>query len=184
MTKNNDLRLNIKDPDATQGELKVELDKTKGMFGLIPNVFKITANSNISLAALNNLFEMVGKCTLGARIIEQIALALATSDKCQYCARAHSAIAVGKGLSSKEILSARKGIGTDPKAQAAINLSLEINQTRGHVSDSTLKKTRESGISDEQIVEIILITTQNIFTHIVNNIAKTPCEFPDISVID
>ena len=89
-------------------------------------------------AALNDLFEAAGKCSLGAKTLEQIALALA----------------------------------------------LEINKTCGQVSDSVLERTRAAGISDEQIVEIILATVQNTFTHIVNNLTKTPCEFPEIPSIE
>jgi hypothetical protein len=52
------------------------------------------------------------------------------------------------------------------------------------VREFLLEKTQAAGIPDEQIVEIILITVQNNFAHFINNLAKTPCEFPEISSID
>ena len=173
-------RVKLADPERVQGALKEELERTRGMLGMIPNVFKVAANSAPALTALNGLFESVKKCSLGSRIAEQLALALSTQNECQYCSRAHSALASGAGLDSKEIMAARKSMGTDSKAQAAINLAIELNRNHGMVNDTLLENTRSAGISDEQIVEIILITTQNLFTHMVNNLARTLCEFPEL----
>lgn len=177
-------RIELVDVEKTTGELKAELERTKGMLGAVPNVFLVVANSAPALAVMNELFAFAKKSSLGPATAEQLALALATPNKCQYCARAHSALAAGAGLSAEEILSARKGKGADARAQAAIDLALELNKSHGLVEDALLEETRAAGITDEQIIEIILFTTQNIFTHMVNNLAGTPCEFPEVPAVE
>jgi len=179
-TSPNTIRVKLTNPKEAQGALKEELERTRSMLGMIPNVFKVAANSASALTALNCLFESVKKCSLGTRIAEQLALALATQNKCQYCSRAHSALAAGVGLDSREIMAAQKCTGSDSKAQAAITLAIELNRNHGMVNDGFLENVRSEGISDEQIIEIILITIQNLFTHMVNNLARTPCEFPEL----
>jgi uncharacterized peroxidase-related enzyme len=176
-------RLNPVDIQEIDGALKKELERTNRIIGTVPNVFLTTANSLPALMALNRLFETAKKCTHRPKVAEQIALALSTVNGCLYCARAHTASATRAGLKPEEVSAARRGIGTDNISQAAIDLALELNNTYGNISDDFLAKTRQSGITDKQIMEVILITIQNLFTHLVNNLAHTHCEYPEIEAV-
>lgn len=168
------------DPDKDGGALLGELARTTAIFDKVPNVFRVAANSTPALTALNGLFECIHRCSIPSGTALRLGLALATKNKCGYCVRAHAALAADQGLSADEIDDARGGRAADPKTQAALDLALELNRTHGLVDDALLEKTRAAGFSDEEIVDIILVTSQNLFTHMLNGVAKTPCEFPEV----
>lgn len=182
-------RLSLIDPEKTDpekdgGVLQGELARTTAMFEKVPNVFRVTANSAPALTARNCLFECIHRCSISSATALRLGLALATQNKCGYCVRAHAALAVDAGLSPDEIADARRGRAADPKIQAALDLGLELNRSHGLVDGALLGKTRAAGFSDEEIVDIILVTSQNLFTHMVNGLAKTPCEFPEVPSLD
>jgi AhpD family alkylhydroperoxidase len=119
---------------------------------------------------------------LGGKVGEQVAVAIAQSNGCQYCLSAHTAIGGMHGVTAANLASARHGHSDDPKAQAAITLALEIVRTKGRVSDATLANARTAGLTDGEIVEVVGHVALNIFTNYLNNLADTDVDFPVVAL--
>jgi hypothetical protein len=62
---------------AATGETATQLAATKAAFGGTPNLFTTAAQSPAALEAMLGLFKTTGKSSLGAKIGEQIAVAVA-----------------------------------------------------------------------------------------------------------
>lgn len=169
-------------PSTATGPAAEHLAATKKLFGSTPNLFTTAAQSPATLAAMNGFFASLGKAPLGGKIGEQVAIAVAQANGCQYCLSAHTAIGGMHGVSAANLASARQGHSDDPKTQAAITLALEIVRTKGRVSDATLAAARAAGLTDGDIVEVVGHVALNIFTNYLNNLADTDVDFPLVAI--
>jgi alkylhydroperoxidase family enzyme len=87
-------------------------------------------------------------------------------------------------ISPEEIALNRKGPSSDPKATAAVHFAARVAETRGHVSDEDLVAIRKAGYSDAQVLEIVAMVVENVFTNFVNEVAKTDIDFPVVQAND
>ncbi len=175
-------RIQPVDSATATGAAADQLAATKKLFGSTPNMFATAAQSPATLTALNGFFAALGKAPLGGKVGEQVAIAVAQSNGCEYCLSAHTAIGGMHGVSAANLDSARRGRSDDPKAQAAITLALEIVRTKGRVSDATLATAHLARLSDGDIVEVVGHVALNIFTNYLNNLAGTTVDFPVVTL--
>lgn len=169
-------------PESASGEAAVHLATTKQMFGATPNLFTTAANAPSTLGAMLGMFANVGKGTLGGKVGEQLAIAIAQANGCGYCMSAHHAIGKMHGLDPAELAAAKRAASMAPKTAALLRLAVAINETRGKVSDSVLAQAREAGISDAEIVEVVGHVALNVFTNYLNNVSETAIDFPVVAL--
>ncbi len=163
--------------EAPEGS-KGHLETAKSAIGRVPNILKAMANSPSVIGAYLGLSGQLKSSSLSPRIREAIALVVAQQNSCDYCLAAHTALGGKAGLSDEEIISSRQAVAADPKEQAALHVAVEIVRGRGHVSDEVIDSGRRSGLSDGEIVEILLVVVTNLFTNYFNHFARTPIDFP------
>jgi uncharacterized peroxidase-related enzyme len=175
-------RISPVDPAAVPGAAAEQLAVTKKLLGSTPNMFATAARSPATLTAMNGFFAALGKSALGGKIGEQVAIAVAQSNGCEYCLSAHTAIGGMHGVSAANLAAARRGRSDDARAQAAITLALEIVRTKGRVSDASLAAARVAGLGDGDIVEVVGHVALNIFTNYLNNLAGTEVDFPLVAI--
>lgn len=170
------------DPATATGDAATHLAATKKMFGGTPNMFTTAAHAPSTLAAMLAMFANVGKSSLGPKVGEQIAIAIAQANGCGYCLSAHSAIAKLHGLDATAIADARRAASTTPKTAALLTLAVAINASRGKVSDAVLAAARAAQISDAEIVEVVGHVALNVFTNYLNNVSETAIDFPVVAL--
>jgi uncharacterized peroxidase-related enzyme len=174
-------RIAIPTLEAAPAASQPILEAVKAQLGVVPNLFRLAANSPAALAGLTSLNGALGKA-LDLKTRERIALAVAEVNGCEYCLAAHSYIGVNMAkLSPEEVALNRKGGSSDPKAEAAVRFAKLVAETRGKVSDADLAAVRAAGFSDGQIVEIVAVTAENLFTNFLNNVARTDVDFPAVA---
>ncbi len=160
------------------------LDAVHKQLGVVPNMFRLIAQSPAALqgfAANNGALNR----TLDVKTRERIALAVAQVNGCDYCLSAHSYLGLNLAkISPEEIALNREGDSGDAKAAAAVRLAVKVVRERGHVTNADLKAVRDAGFSDSQIVEIVAVTAENIFTNLLNVVAETDIDFPVVRVTD
>ena len=120
----------------------------------------------------------VGKGTLPARLREQIALAVAQANECDYCLAAHFAVGRMVGLTAEQIRDSRLGTAVDPKADALIRFALKVVEARGAVGDDDLAAVRSAGFDDAAIAEVVANVALHVFTNYFNRLAETDLDFP------
>ncbi len=59
----------------------------------------------------------------------------------------------------------------------------QLVTTRGHVTEAELILIREAGFSDEEILNIIGLSVQYMFTNYINNVFDTKIDFPKVDVL-
>jgi len=167
--------------DAT-GTVRTHLDAINGAFGVVPNMFKAVANSPAALASMWGSFGALGGGTLGAKLGEQLAVAVANANDCHYCLAAHTALGRKAGATASEMAGAQVGVSSDPRTQAALTFALKVANDRAAVSDADVAALKAAGFDDEGVVEIIAHVALNLFTNYVNVALQVPVDFPGVEL--
>jgi uncharacterized peroxidase-related enzyme len=158
------------------------LEAVKKQLGVVPNVFRIVANSPAALEGYLALSGALAKGALPAATHERIALAVAGINGCSYCLSAHSYLAEHRAkLDAAEIAANRDGGSIDPKADAAVRFAAMVVRERGHVRDEDLNAVRAAGYSEAEIVEIVLHVALNTWTNYINEVGQTAIDFPVVA---
>jgi uncharacterized peroxidase-related enzyme len=174
--------INLVDPSAASASVKQTLDQIKGAFGVVPNMFRAVANSPAALTSMWGAFGALGGGTLGARLGEEIAVAIANANACEYCLAAHTALGRKAGATSHEMAAAQAGVSADPRTQAALTFALKVVRDRAAVSADDVATLKAAGFDDEGVVEIIAHVALNLFTNYVNVALDVPVDFPSIAL--
>ncbi|MBI5258236.1 MAG: peroxidase-related enzyme [Burkholderiales bacterium] len=149
-------------------------------FGATPNMFKAVAHSPAALQMMWSAFGALGGGALPARLGEQIAVAVAERNGCDYCLAAHTALGRKAGASADEMRDAQAGESADPKTQAALRFALQLVNQRGHVAEADVAALRDAGFDEPQLVEIVAHVALNLFTNYVNVALAVPVDFPAV----
>ena len=122
-------RIELVNPAAST-EAAPLLEQIPGAFG-VPNMFCAVANFPTALRSMWGAFGALGGGTLGARLGEQIAVAVAARNDCAYCLAAHAVLGQKAGASAQEMAAAQSGESDDPRTQAAYRgLSVQLPNCR------------------------------------------------------
>jgi uncharacterized peroxidase-related enzyme len=171
-------RLTITARDGVPEASKPILDAVQKQLGVVPNLFRLIAQSPAALQGFTSNNGALAK-TLDVKTRERIALAVAQANGCDYCLSAHTYLGLNLAkLSPEEVALNRVGGSGDAKANAAVAFAAKIVRERGRVGEADLRAVRDAGFSDGQIVEIIAVTAENIFTNLLNIVAETDIDFP------
>jgi len=148
-----------------QGKVKETFGQIERGLGRVPGMFRTLGRSPAALQAMWGFFGAMGGSTLPAKLREQIALAVGQANGCGYCVDAHAAIGKHAGL-------------TDAEVEAALHFASALLEKKGHVSDADVAAVRAAGFDDGQVLEILAVVMQNVFTNWVNHVAETASDFP------
>ncbi|MDH3062408.1 carboxymuconolactone decarboxylase family protein [Achromobacter insolitus] len=175
-------RVPLIDASTTTADRKAPLTQIHGAFGATPNMFKAVANSPAALQSMWGAFGALGGGVIPAKLGEQIAVAVADRNACEYCLAAHTALGRKAGASAEEMSAAQGGNAADPKTAAALRFALKLVDARGQVSEADVQAVRAAGYSDQEIVEILAHVALNLFTNYVNVAFAVPVDFPAVKL--
>ena len=175
-------RVPLIDRADTSAERTALLDAIHGAFGATPNMFRAVANSPAALQSMWGAFGALGGGVIGAALGEQIAVAVANRNACDYCLAAHTALGRKAGVSGDALAAAQAGESADPRTAAVLRFALQLVNQRGQVDAADVQALRDQGLSDEHIVEIVGHVALNLFTNYVNVALEVPVDFPAVKL--
>jgi uncharacterized peroxidase-related enzyme len=174
-------RIAAVDHAEANGKARQLLDAVQAKLGITPNLMKTLATAPAALEGYLNFGAALGTGLLAAKFREQIALAVAQANSCEYCLSAHTAIGSMVGLKPEEVSDSREAHAHDAKRDAGLQFAQALVVQRGDVSDRTFAQVRAAGYSDGEITEIVANVAINIFTNYFNHVAETEIDFPRVS---
>ena len=174
--------IKIIDPAQATGKSKELLTTLHNSIKSVPNLAKALANSPAALKAWMDFNGALSKASLDSKLQQEIAVAVAQKNGCEYCLSAHTAIGKLAGLTDQQILSSRQGQGTSPKATAALTFARELVEKRGQVPAGSIQPLREQGFTDGEIAEIVAHVALNIFTNYFNIALDIDVDFPRVAL--
>ncbi len=175
-------RINPVDPSQTSEKSKALLAGVHKAMGMTPNILATIAHSPAALEGYLGFSKGLSDASLSPQLREQIAVAVAVANGCEYCSSAHTAAGKGAGLSDEELALSLRGEASDPKAQAALRFALTLIEKRGRADDEDIQTFKAAGYGDAQVVEIIAVVSLNTFMNYFNHVAGTEIDFPLVSI--
>lgn len=175
-------RLPLPTRDTAPAASQPVLAQIHAAFGTVPNMFKATAHSPAALGFMWAGFGALGGGTLPARLTEQVAVAVADRNACDYCLSAHTALGRKAGASAEEMAAAQAGRSDDPQTAAALVFALALVEKRGAVSADDVRALQAAGFDDGQVVELVAHVALNLFTNYINVALGVPVDFPVVKL--
>jgi uncharacterized peroxidase-related enzyme len=168
-------------PDQVPADSKPTLDAFTKNIGFTPNMMASFAQSPIAFNAWATLLGSLSKA-LDVKTRDGIGLAVSEFNGCNYCLTVHSYTAEHMArLAPDEIILARKGHARDPKRDAALGFARKVVETRGKVDDADLKRVRDAGYSDANVMEIVALVAMYSLTNFFNNVFDPEKDFPVVA---
>ncbi len=167
-------------PSEAQGKLKELYGGIEKKMGKVLNIFQNMGNSAITLQGFLNLSEAANQTSLSPQLREQISLAVGEVNRCEYCLSAHTALAKKAGMQEDVIARARHGESLDQKENAILHFAKSMVEKRGQVTDQEVASLKKAGVSDGELVDIILVVMVNLFTNYFNLITNPTIDFPSV----
>jgi AhpD family alkylhydroperoxidase len=165
----NKQRIALVDPTKASGTNKKNFDILKSALGFIPNIALAMAQSPAVLDGYMALSVALTKSRLGKRLEEGLALTLAGTNRCEYCASAHRVTAKLAGLDE----AALQGKSEDVREGAALRFATAVVEKRGRIDEADFKMVTDAGFTPGEVTEIVAHVVGNIFTNYFNNVART-----------
>lgn len=167
----------LPDGQAPAGSLEI-LQRTGKAMGMVPNLYRALAHAPAALRAYVDTTVTLARGQLPAPLREQIAVATAGHNRCDYCAAAHTMLGKRAGLSAHELSLNLGAASDDPKTAVALSFVKALLEQRGAVPDEQLQAMADAGFSQADVVEIVAHVGMNWFTNTFNRLARTPVDFP------
>jgi alkylhydroperoxidase family enzyme len=137
----------------------------KGTVGKVPNSYVgIGGNSPVALEAVLSLEAALKKSSLSARDIEVVKLVVSQTTGCDYCL---AMLAVRHAQPSG-----------DARDDALAAFVLRLMTTSGTVPADAVAAVKQAGVSDAQIVDVVMAVASIAFTNLFNRINDTTLDFP------
>lgn len=174
-------RLSPVDRHTANERVRRSFDAVQKQLGIVPNMMRTMAQSPSVLEGYLGLGGALARGVLTPQLGEQIALAVAEANGCDYCLSAHTALGRGAGLSDDQLAASRDARDADPKINAALQFARALVARRGDVTDEELARVRAAGFTTGEIAEIIAHVALNVFTNYFNRAAQTEIDFPKVT---
>ncbi len=124
------------------------LENIKKQMGSMPNIIATLAHSPALLEGFLAFSGVLASGALSAPLREQIALAVAGENRCDYCASTHTMLAIGAGVDKEEASNNLRGAASDPRTQATLGIALSVVTQRGEVASAEIATLRAFEVSD------------------------------------
>jgi uncharacterized peroxidase-related enzyme len=145
--------------------------------GVLTNMIRTLAQSPRALEGYLQFRSALSDGTLSPQIREQIALAIAQTNLCEYSLAEHVHFAAKFGLKKDEILASRDAQAKDNKTDVILKFARDLARGKGACP---LTELREMGCSDAEIIDVIAQVALNVFENYLNEVAQTELDFPKL----
>ncbi len=173
-------RIPVHTLDSAPENSRDQLKALEAKFGKVLNIHGEMAHSPVVLQSYIAIQQVIADYgSFDARTREAIALAVGNVDDCSYCQAAHTGGGKAAGLSDDEMVAIRRGtVDFDPKLAALLPLAREYTRNVGSVQDAIWQSALDAGWTDEQLTELSVHVTLNLFTNYFNHFVETDLDLP------
>jgi AhpD family alkylhydroperoxidase len=163
--------------DQAPEESKAPLERLQQVFGMVPNVAGIIANSPVLANIFVPLFEGVHNGTFSEAEIQTLLLTNAVTNSCAWAVAFHSYLALKAGLDPADVEAIReRRAPREPRYAALSAYTRNLIDQRGHVGEAAVKAFLAAGFEADQALEALAVSAASTITNYALNIAEPPLE--------
>lgn len=150
----------------------------------LPPVYRQMGNSAEALSAYLGMEAAINAGSLEPREAEAVKLAVSELNRCDFCLSVHTVKSKAAGLDADTQIQIRKGEATgDKRLDAIVSVARYFFEKPGTLPDELMATIRDAGISDKNLLDIVLVTSTIFLTNTFNHINDTELAFkpaPDL----
>ncbi len=181
--RNERQRIESVDFSTLTASFRSELDQ-RGLGGeRFSNFNQIVANAPEVLEAYLSFEQTLENSCLPASTREKIALLVSEMNSSEYDVAAHTQKAVSLNVSNEEIRLSRRATSASARDAALLNFARNVVRKRGILSEDEFEEAHQYECKDSLVVEIVAIIAQSYFANLINNVANTKLDFPEVEEI-
>jgi AhpD family alkylhydroperoxidase len=156
---------------------RAPLERLQQVFGMIPNVAGVIANSPVLANIFVPLFEGVHAGTFTEAEIQTLLLANAVTNSCAWAVAFHSYLALKASLDPADVQAIReRRAPREPRCAALSAYGRSLIEKRGHVGDAAVEAFLAASFKPGQALEALAVSAASTITNYALNIAKPPLE--------
>jgi AhpD family alkylhydroperoxidase len=149
--------------------------------GSLCRMIQTLGRSPRGLDAYLQFHRAIASGKLGAKMREQIALAVAQVNNCEYSLAQHASVARRLGITNEEIAANRDGRSADRKLAVVLKFARNASgMARG--GETSVQELRDAGYEDAEIIEMVAQVALNVFENCFNQVAGTELDFPRVGL--
>jgi len=156
------------------------IEGAEAMFGFLPNLHKILAESPAAHEAYSLLYKLSTEKTDLTPVEVQIVLMTANfHNSCHYCMAGHSMIMTMLKAPQEIISALRDNLPiNNSKLEALRTFARQLLESRGHVGDVALKTFLDAGYSNAQALDVLVCLSAKLLSNFTNAMAHTELDAP------
>ena len=145
----------------------------------VPNMMKTLAASPAALAMhWGGFLAYFGHMTIPQSLFAMIGYTVAEHSNCEYCSVNNELMCRTLGIDEETLAQVARDLGNvNPRrVRAIIQFALKVANNPQALTHEDFDKVRAQGVSDEDIVEIILVAAHSVAADIMADALKVPVE--------
>jgi len=146
--------------------------------GTLPALIRTLARSPAALKAFTAAELALGAGVLDPGLRRQVGLFAAEAHACPASLGLRTALGRAAGLSSDQVVDARRGTSPDRRVDAALRFARALLEGRGRVGDADVARLRKAGFGDAEVVELVATVALALCADYLNQVAGTEPDFP------
>lgn len=156
---------------------KATLEAVANVWGFVPKLHGILAESAVALEAYDTLFNLVSRSSFTPAEQQVAYLAINVFHGCEYCTAGHTYLALNAHLDEDAISALRDGRPiADPRLQALRVFAEAVVKERGFVGNAAVEAFIAAGFTKAQVLEVVTIIATKTISNYTNHLAHTPME--------
>lgn len=167
--------------DEATGEVAemYEVIKREMQMPTVPNMMKTLATSPAALAMHWGAAQMYfAHMSIPLSLFAMIGYSVAEYSNCEYCSANNELMCLTLGIDEKTLAQVAQDLGNvnPQRVRAIIQFALKVAHEPLAMTHEDFDKVRAHGVSDEDIVEIILVAAHSVAADIMADALKVPVE--------
>jgi alkylhydroperoxidase family enzyme len=156
---------------------RAPLEKLQQIFGMVPNVAGVIANSPVLANIFVPLFQGVHRGTFTEPEIQTLLLTNAVANSCAWAVAFHSYLGLKAGLTPADVQAIReRRAPKEPRYAALSAYARGLIEKRGHVGEAAVTAFLSAGFKPDQALEALATSAASTITNYTLNIAEPPLE--------
>jgi uncharacterized peroxidase-related enzyme len=166
----------IEEEEATGEVARIYADVKRDLqLPMVPRHLKVLATSPATLAIYWDFIRsFYQNTTLPASLTSMILFAIAERANCQYCSASHELTCRTLGVDEETLRLLADDLGhvSPQRVQAVIEFAIKVAEDPQSVAAEDYERVREQGVTDEELMEIMLVAALGKFNDTLADAAK------------
>ena len=169
----------LSDVDSATGTQKEIFERTKQVFGFVPNIVNAFTGSPVLANAMLDLYTRMNDTSFSPLEAHIVLQTINVLNECHYCVPAHSTTARMSGVDASIDDALRNNTPLeDPGHEALRTFTRQLVEQRGHLSDEQVQTLLDTGYTRQSILDVIFLHTVKSLTNYGNHIVGTDIDQP------